>query len=152
MSPRRDRLPPDPRHAAVKALLQLYWQKENPETPDLPWGAAEAGCVGTFLRANPRVAVEIVQRCLDHRLLSDDHAPGERIHRWFADVLRYSHAPLDRYRLPKPQPAPAKLVAADDEETARKRREHFVRRAVERRSQGKALSDLERTLLRQEGL
>lgn len=158
MSPRRDRMPPDPRHAVVKALLQLYWLQENPETPDLPWGAAEAGCVGTFLRANPRVNVDVVARCLDNRLLSEDHAPAERIHRWFGDLLRYSQGPLDRYRLPKaaarsseatlgrstlPEPTP---------EDRRKTRDSLLEIAKRRNSEGKPLLPWQESMLREEGL
>lgn len=153
MSPSRDRMPPDPRHAVVKALLQRYWLQENPETPDLPWGAAEAGCLGTFLRANPRVAVDVVARCLDNRLLSDDHAPAERIQRWFGDVLRYSRGPLDRHRLPKREvhTFPAGEMR-DGEPISPENRAHFLRRAAARKIEGRPLADWENDLLREDGL
>ena len=81
---------PDPRHSIVKGLLDSYWQRENPSIPSLPWGPADAGALGQFLRDNPTVGTDIVADCLDNRLRSEDHAPAERVHRWIGDVLRYA--------------------------------------------------------------
>jgi hypothetical protein len=150
-------MPPDPRHAAVKALLGIYWAKENPETPDLPWSAAEAGCVGSFLRANPRLHVDIIQRCLDNRLISEDHPPAERIHRWFGDVLRYSQTPLDRFRLPKvARSAEATLGRSTLPNLTSEQREvtylDLLEKAKRRHADGKPLLPWQSTMLREEGL
>lgn len=137
MSPRRDRMPPDPRHAAVKALLANYWAKENPAAPELPWGAAEAGCVGAFLRANPKLDVNVIAVCLFNRLRSEDHAPGEGIFRWFRDVLRYQAAPLDRFRLPKRTPSEGAIPyeSSDRDPAAEK---WFLDRARRRKANGES--------------
>jgi hypothetical protein len=100
---------PDPRHSRIKMLLDQYWAEENPAIPSLPWGAADAGALGQFLRANPKLAVEAVERCLRNRLRSEDHAPAERVHRWIGDLLRYSSGPLNRFK----QPARGSALAAE---------------------------------------
>jgi hypothetical protein len=91
---------PDRRHMPIKGMLDQYWQRENPMIPSLPWGAADAGALGSFLRANPAITPEVVAACLEHRLQSEDHAPGERVHRWIGDLLRYAQGPLNRYKQP----------------------------------------------------
>jgi len=91
----------DPRHTEIKRLLANYWERETPAIPDMPWDAADAGALGNFLRANPKLTVEAVAVCLEFRLQSEDHAPGERVHRWIGDVLRYAQGPLNRFKQPQ---------------------------------------------------
>lgn len=153
MSPRKGRPTPDPRHAAVKDALAKYWAAENPHAPDLPWGAAEAGCIGAFLRANPSLTVELIEDCLSNRLASEDHAPGEGIFRWFRDLLRYGAGPLDRYRLPKRVNFEASVGRNThrSDVSAEETRQWFLDRARSRKAEGSALTDLDRELLRGEG-
>ena len=89
---------PDTRHGAIKGLLDSYWLRENPMIPSLPWGPADAGALAQFLRANPNLSPDVVATCLENRLMSRDHAPGERIYRWIADVLRYAGGPLNQFK------------------------------------------------------
>ncbi|QNI34496.1 hypothetical protein H7849_11735 [Alloacidobacterium dinghuense] len=154
MSPRRPRKEPsDHRHATVKSLLAAYWSVENPDTPDLPWGAAEAGCVGAFLRAHPSISVGIIDQCLQHRLTSDDHAPGEGIYRWFRDLLRYKNGPLDRFRLPKKVSSEATVgMQSAEVESKDDVRAWFLERAKKRKDNGSALDSLDLRLLHEEGL
>jgi hypothetical protein len=158
VSPRKGRPAPDPRHAAVKQLLAKYWAAENPQTPDLPWGAAEAGCVGAFLRANPSVGIDVIERCLNNRMKSEDHAPGEGVYRWFRDLLRYSAAPLDRYRLPKRIHSEATVgmdaaanVNADPDSSDDSRDRYFRDKARDRKAKGMPLTDWEKVLLAEVG-
>ena len=98
----RKRNPPDPRHVEFRDLLDLYWRMEGNElVPDLPWGAAEAGALGAFLRANPRLGNAGFNRLLQHRLDSDDHARGEPPRVWLSSITRYANGPLNQYKLPK---------------------------------------------------
>lgn len=90
----------DRRHAIVKGLLDAYWKHENPSIPSLPWGPADAGALGQFLRANPNLTPDVVAQCLKNRLRSEDHAPAERVHRWIGDLLRYVSGPLNRFKQP----------------------------------------------------
>ncbi len=105
---------PDPRHAEAKALLVTYWKRENP-TLDMPWGAADAGALGQFLKANPALSMVTLAKCLLYRLISEDHAPAERIYIWIGGVLRYAAAPLDRYRRPKRLASEATVGMTQDE-------------------------------------
>jgi hypothetical protein len=96
----RDRTNPDPRHGIIKGLLDSYWLRENPVIPSLPWGPADAGALGQFLRANPKLSTDVVAQCLENRLRSKDHAPAERVYRWIGDLLRYVSGPLNKYKQP----------------------------------------------------
>lgn len=154
MSPRKDRKPADPRHAALKAFLERYWRQET-GLGDIPWGAADAGALGQFLRANPNLELYVIEACLGNRLRSEDHAPGERFYRWIGDLLRYASGPLDRYRLPKrPAYNPEANVGRNYQSEADPTvpdLAYFLDRARERRARGATLSDLDRDLLRKEG-
>lgn len=165
MSPRKGRPAPDPRHAAVKAFLERYWRQET-GLGDIPWGAADAGAVGQFLRANPTLSVDVIERCIANRATSDDHAPGERFYRWIGDLLRYAAGPLDRYRLPKKAHSEATVgmqmadslvpsaVQIDEMYVDGERadpRAYFVSRARQRKAAREALTYLDRQLLREEG-
>jgi hypothetical protein len=153
LSPRRDRKPADPRHAAVKTLLATYWANENPDSPDLPWGPADAGALAMLLRADPKLDTLTVARCLRHRLESDDHAAGERVYVWIGNLLRYRYAPLDRYRLPK-RTCPEALVGmttGTSEGIEAPERAQWIERARKRRAQGQPLADWEAQLLREAG-
>ena len=98
----RQRKPADPRHAEFKALLVGYWTAEGNETvPDLPWGAGDAGALAALLRANPRLTAVGFQRLLQHRLDSEDHAPGEPVRIWIGSLTRYAHGPLNKFKQPK---------------------------------------------------
>jgi hypothetical protein len=97
----RPKRQPDPRHAEVKALLALHWAAENPALPDLPWGPADAGALGAFLRAAPSLTVEQIEQMLRHRLDSEDHAAGEPAFVWIKYLTRYIHGPLNKYRQPR---------------------------------------------------
>lgn len=88
----------DPRHGVIKGLLDSYWQRENPMIPSLPWGPPDAGALGQFLTANPNLSPDVVATCLENRLVSQDHAPGERVYRWIGDVLRYTGGPLNQFK------------------------------------------------------
>jgi hypothetical protein len=134
----------------VKELLAEYWSEENPESPCLPWGAAEAGVVGAFLRANPTVTIGVIAQCLNNRLVSDDHAPGEGIYRWFRDVLRYHSAPLDRFRLPKRPTAEATVGYRLDDGSA-EAQQWFLERARRRKANGEKLDDVDKVVLAGEG-
>jgi hypothetical protein len=155
----------DPRHGVVKGLLDGYWALECPSIPSLPWGAADAGALGQFLRANPELATEIVAGCLQHRLLSEDHAPGERVHRWIGDLLRYAGGPLNRFKQPlRASPLsleaslgtyrPGKPVAAPEPRKSIRSQmgERWFDKMWKRSERGMVLSDLERDCLREEGL
>ena len=95
---------PDPRHTAVKAVLVKYWTAENPSGPELPWGPADAGALGTFLKASPTLDVEQITQLLRNRLVSDDHAAGEPVFVWIKYLTRYLQGPLDKYKQPKRKP------------------------------------------------
>lgn len=150
MTPRKDRRPADPRHCQVRTLLSWYWTRENPQTPTLPWGAAEAGCVGAFLRANPDLSTDVIKQCLQNRLASDDHAPGEGIYRWFRDLLRYHAAPLDRYRLPKRIHSEATVGQFKLSDPDGPARDWFLDRARQRKARGGKLDDIDKVLLAEE--
>jgi len=116
----------DNRHTLIKAMLDLYWLRENQTIPSLPWGAADAGALGQFLRANPNLKPNVVEECLFHRLCSEDHAPAERVHRWIGDVLRYASGPLNRFSSPcslsKPRLLPAPIIPAKSGASPRRRK------------------------------
>ena len=98
----RERKVADPRHIAFRALLEAYWrEEENVHVPDLPWGAAEAGALGAFLRANPTLEQSAFQSLLKNRLASEDHARGESPRVWLSSLTRYANGPLDRFKLLK---------------------------------------------------
>lgn len=153
MSPRRDRPAPDPRHSEAKHSLAQHWAAENPEMPQMPWSAADAGALAALLRANPALDVGTIRVCLHYRRLSEDHARGERVCRWIIDVLRYRSGPLDRYRLPKRAASEATIGmgSAPDSEKAAKMRDHFVGQAMKRHAAGDKLTELDQRLLREEG-
>lgn len=153
---------PDPRHSATKVLLDGYWQNEMRSIPSLPWGAADAGALGQFLKANPALTVETIRECLMNRLASDDHAPGERVHIWIGSLLRYANGPLDRFKLPKRQVNLAASVGIYRPEATpdpKERRatireqmgEPWFKRVLQRKRDGK-LCDLDKDCLREEGL
>jgi hypothetical protein len=153
---------PDRRHMTVKGMLDEYWQREVPSIPSLPWGAADAGALGQFLKANPDLAVETICKCLVNRLHSDDHAPGERVHIWIGSLLRYAQGPLDRFKLPKLQANPAASIgmykpSADPTPEAQRATireqmgEPWFKRVMQRKEAGK-LCDLDKDCLREEGL
>lgn len=154
---------PDRRHMPVKGMLDEYWQREVPSIPSLPWGAADAGALGQFLKANPDLAVETIHDCLSNRLASDDHAAGERIHVWIGSLLRYAQGPLDRFKLPKRQANPAASVGMYKPEatpapqapqaTIREQMgAPWFKRILQRKQDGKPLCDLDKDCLREEGL
>jgi hypothetical protein len=98
----RTRTPPDPRHCLFRTLLEAYWRDERNElVPDLPWGPGEAGALGAFLRANPRLSADGFRRLLEHRLNSEDHARGEPPKIWLSSLTRYANGPLNKYKQPK---------------------------------------------------
>jgi hypothetical protein len=98
----RQRKPADPRHAEFKALLSQYWTAECRDAElDLPWGAGDAGALAAFLRANPRLSQAGFLRLLQHRLDSEDHAPGEPVRIWIGSLTRYAQGPLNRFKQPK---------------------------------------------------
>jgi hypothetical protein len=153
----------DNRHTLIKAMLDLYWLRENQTIPSLPWGAADAGALGQFLRANPNLKPNVVEECLFHRLCSEDHAPAERVHRWIGDVLRYASGPLNRFKQPM-QPLKAEASAGSNypgkvwsepapAETARQfMGEEWFERTLSSFKAGKALTEIQRNCLREEGL
>jgi hypothetical protein len=153
----------DSRHMLIKAMLDLYWLRENPTIPSLPWGAADAGALAHFLRANPKLNPLVVEQCLVNRLNSEDHASAERVHRWIGDVLRYASGPLNRFKQPK-QPIHAEASAGSNypgkvwsepapTETARQfMGEVWFERTVSSFKAGKALTEIQRNCLREEGL
>lgn len=153
MSPRKNRPAPDPRHAAVKEALAKYWAAENPALPDLPWSAGDAGALGALLRANPSLDVATFETCILNRMLSEDHAPGERVFRWIGDLLRYHAAPLDRYRLPKrpAQSSEANVGRNFNQPNAEEDRQWFLDRARRRKANGDPLSYIDQKVLREEG-
>jgi hypothetical protein len=157
---------PDPRHRVIKGLLDSYWLRENPSIPSLPWGPADAGALGQFLRANPKLTTDIVEECLENRLRSEDHAPAERVHRWIGDLLRYASGPLNRFKQPMRAEGrsteasvgtyhPGESYTAEDVQQ-RPLREVMSPRwqeyAVHHHNHGEHLSDLERQFLQEEGL
>ena len=101
---KRTRKPPDPRHAEVKAVLVKYWATENPENPELPWGGADAGALGEFLKSNPNRPVEEIKQLLRDRLKSEDHARGEPVFMWIKYLTRYIGGPLNKFKQPKGKP------------------------------------------------
>lgn len=154
---------PDRRHMPVKGFLDEYWQREMPSIPSLPWGAADAGALAQFLRANPDLAVEQIRECLMNRLASEDHAPGERVHVWIGSLLRYAQGPLDRFKLPKRQtpseatvgmyrPSQTHTEPAPSAPIRQTMGERWFKRMRERWESGKALCDMDRDCLREEGL
>ena len=160
----RKQATPDPRHSIIKALLDSYWLRENPSIPSLPWGPADAGALGQFLRANPKLTTDIVEECLENRLRSEDHAPAERVHRWIGDLLRYGGGPLNRFKQPM-RTASSEAFAGTyqlghsyvpEPEPQRPLREvmssKWQDRALYFHEHGKALTDLERQFLQEEGL
>jgi hypothetical protein len=166
MSKRLKNASPEPRHSVVKGLLDAYWQRENPAIPSLPWGPADAGALGQFLRANPALSTEIIAECLDNRLRSEDHAPAERVHRWIGDVLRYAAGPLNQFKQPMRDSSlsvhasigtyqPGKTWSEPiPEETIRQfMGEEWFERACKRlASDPSKLNEAERRCLRDEGL
>ncbi len=167
MTPRANRPTPDPRHILVKDLLDGYWRRENPRVPTLPWGAADAGALASFLRATPDLTPDVVARCLDHRLASEDRAPGERVHRWIGDLLRYAQGPLNRFHLPLQTSAaaseprvgsyvPGKRYAPEEASQPPLREvmsEEWQQTAVQQHAAGsRELSDLQLRFLKEEGL
>jgi hypothetical protein len=93
---------PDPRHTPVLVILRKYWRAENKDAGyELPWGPADAGALASFLRANPGLSVDGITRLLQHRLASEDHAPGEPVRLWIGSLTRYAGGPLNRYKQPK---------------------------------------------------
>ena len=156
---------PDPRHRIFKGLLDDYWVAENPSIPLLPWGPADAGALGQFLRANPTLSTDVVKTCLENRLVSEDHAPAERVHRWIGDLLRYASGPLNRFK----QPMRASSMSAEAQvgvyipgkswtghepiETIRSwMSKEWFDRACQLHAEGRPLTDLERDCLREEGI
>jgi hypothetical protein len=155
----------DPRHSAIKALLDSYWQRENPMIPSLPWGPADAGALGMFLTANPNLSPDVVATCLEFRLVSLDHAPGERVYRWIGDVLRYAGGPLNQFKQPTyTGPAPEAAVGTwrpdrvrnepEPQETAREfmGEEWFERACKQAKDDPSKLTEIQRRCLRDEGL
>lgn len=153
----------DPRHSIVRRLLATYWQRENPIIPSLPWGPADAGALGRFLKDNPTVTPEVVGVCLDNRLQSDDHASGERVFVWINDVLRYAAGPLNQYKRPKHVSAEAsvgmyrpgkKRSEPVPDETTRQfmGEEWFTRACAHLKSHPVVLTEIERQCLREEGM
>jgi hypothetical protein len=113
----RQRKPADPRHAEFKARLVGYWAAEvNGFTPELemPWGAGDAGALAAFLRANPRLSAAGFQRLLQHRLDSEDHAPGEPVKVWIGSLTRYAQGPLNKFKQPKERRNDGQLNRSDD--------------------------------------
>jgi hypothetical protein len=92
---------PDPRHMQVKELLQKYWAAENPDAQQMPWGAADAGALSSFLKDSPSLTVEQIAQMLRHRFVSEDHAAGERVFVWIRFLTRYQQGPLNKYKQPK---------------------------------------------------
>jgi hypothetical protein len=165
MSKRLKNASPDPRHSVVKGLLDAYWHRENPSIPSLPWGPADAGALGQFLRANPKLGNEIIADCLDNRLRSEDHAPAERVHRWIGDLLRYAGGPLNRFKQPMHNTSSAEASvgtyqpgkswgAPIPEETIRQfmGEEWFARACEHAKADPTKLTDTERRCLREEGM
>jgi hypothetical protein len=153
---------PERRHMPVKAMLDEYWQREMPSIPSLPWGAADAGALGQFLKANPDLTTETIRECLMNRLVSEDHAPGERVHIWINSLLRYASGPLDRYKLLK-RPANSEATVGMNHpgkawsepspiESIRSRMGGpWFKRVLQRFQEGKPISDLDKDCLREEG-
>jgi hypothetical protein len=148
----------------VKGLLDSYWLSENPMIPSLPWGPADAGALGMFLRANPTISTEIIATCLQNRLVSEDHAPAERVYRWINDLLRYVGGPLNRFKQPM-HPAVAAEASVGTyrpgkswgdpipEETTREfMGEKWFARACEHLAKNPSgLTEIERRCLKEEG-
>lgn len=152
----------DRRHMPVKGMLDDYWRAENPMIPSLPWDGADAGALANFLRANPDITPDIVFECLKHRLASEDHAPGERVHRWIGDLLRYAQGPLNRFKQPmRPASSEAsvgtykpgkKFAEPESTETIRQKMgEPWFDKTWKRYADNAQLTDLERDCLKQEG-
>jgi hypothetical protein len=162
----RDRTNPDPRHIIILNLLKDYWRRENPTIPSLPWSPADAGALGQFLRANSNLSPDVVALCLENRLLSQDHAPAERVFRWILDVLRYSAGPLNTFGRPKCAPDGSSEASVGtyhpgesytpEPEPQRPLREVMSSKWQDRtlyfHEHGQVLTDLERQYLREEGL
>jgi hypothetical protein len=146
-------------------MLDAYWRRENPSIPSLPWGPADAGALGQFLTANPSLSPDVVATCLEFRLLSLDHAPGERVYRWIGDVLRYAGGPLNQFKQPTyTGPAPEAAVGtwrpgdkrreAEPEESIREFMGEvwFERARKQAGADPSKLSEIQRRCLRDEGL
>ena len=117
---------PDPRHTEVKAVLVKYWAAENPDGPDMPWGPADAGALGTFLKASPTLTVEQIKQLLRNRFSSDDHTAGEPVFVWIKYLTRYLRGPLNKFKQlketkhgePKPNRADASVGHASSSTAA----------------------------------
>jgi hypothetical protein len=147
----------------IKAMLDLYWIRENPAIPSLPWGAADAGALAQFLRANPKLTPDVVEQCLANRLNSEDHAPAERVHRWIGDVLRYASGPLNRFKQPiqlqtsgasagSNYPGKVWSESAPTETGRQFMGEAWFERTLRSFKAGEPLTDIQRNCLREEGL
>ena len=155
---------PDRRHMVVKGMLDTYWREEMPSVPSLPWSAADAGALGQFLKANPELNVRVVEDCLVNRLQSDDHAPGERVHVWIGNLLRYAQGPLDRFKLLKRTNGEATVGMQRSDASApvpelpkfgrirEQMGEQWYQRIVKRYQEDAPLSTLDTECLREEGL
>jgi hypothetical protein len=165
MTKRLKSVAPDSRHSVVKGLLEAYWLRENPTSPSLPWGPADAGALGQLLKADPTLSPDVVSTCLEFRLVSLDHAPGERVHRWIGDVLRYAGGPLNQFKQPTYSgPAPEAAVGTwrpgkvrsepKPEESIRQLmgEEWFDRACKQAGADPSKLTETQRRCLRDEGL
>lgn len=151
------------RHMLIKAMLDLYWLRENPAIPSLPWGAADAGALAQFLRANPDLSPNVVEQCLANRLNSEDHAPAERVHRWIGDVLRYASGPLNRFKQPMQSlnagasagsnyPGKVWSESAPSETARHFMGEEWFERTLHTFKAGEPLTEIQRNCLSEEGL
>lgn len=89
----------DPRHTPFRELLAGYWKFKNPKSPEMPWGAADAGQLGKLLAESPNMTAVEFREFLHNRARSDV-AHGERVSKWLGNITKFS-VPLDPYGKPK---------------------------------------------------
>lgn len=97
-APQRRATKTDARHQPVRDAIAAHYA--NAIGKECPWGPAEAGQLGRFLRDNPNLLVRDIVQCIANRFASDI-SRGDPPKVWIATLTRYSEGPIDKYGRPK---------------------------------------------------
>ena len=100
----------DFRHQETRLLIAGAYRAEN--GVDCPWGPAEAGQLGRFLKENPTWGIPEIARAITNRFASEaSHTESPRL--WIGRLASYLNGALDRYGKPLDLPIRRKPNAAE---------------------------------------
>jgi hypothetical protein len=95
----KTRQKPNPKHRAVKELIEKEWAQRNQKT--CPWGPAAAKQLDTFLNETMDWTVQDYRRCIENRYASDGVVVSEDPKVFISHLPKYLSGPLNQFGQPK---------------------------------------------------